>query len=193
MYPIYIHIPVSPRTILQFPLFRWVDWTWCYLAAEVEGDRDQPHGDRPEMVRNQPSHSQEVEIFFAVAVQCGRARFWFVRLLRGVIYLMYKRASTNNHKFNSKHDDIHIRIYIFIYIYTYCEQIHHINWYEQIPFRFTSQPPSRLYYWDDRDGVAFSGWWFGPKIGGDQAWGDMAGWVITTLCELCFVLCKQGK
>ena len=37
-----------PRTILQFPLFRWVDWTWCYLAAELEGDRDQPHGDRPE-------------------------------------------------------------------------------------------------------------------------------------------------
>ena len=30
-------------------------------------------------------------------------------------------------------------------------------------------PISRLYYWDDRDGVAFSGWWFGPKIGGDQA------------------------
>ena len=27
----------------------------------------------------------------------------------------------------------------------------------------------RLYYWDDRDGVAFCGWWFGPKIGGDQA------------------------
>lgn len=27
-----------------------------------------------------------------------------------------------------------------------------------------------LYYWDDRDGVAFSGWWFGPKIGGDQVW-----------------------
>ena len=29
----------------------------------------------------------------------------------------------------------------------------------------------RLYYWDDRDGVAFCGWWFGPKIGGDQAEG----------------------
>lgn len=27
-----------------------------------------------------------------------------------------------------------------------------------------------LYYWDDRDGVAFCGWWFGPKIGGDQVW-----------------------
>jgi len=27
-----------------------------------------------------------------------------------------------------------------------------------------------LYYWDERDGVEFSGWWFGPKIGGDQVW-----------------------
>eukprot|EP00435_Cladocopium_sp_Y103_P021690 s3160_g5.t1 len=27
-----------------------------------------------------------------------------------------------------------------------------------------------LYYWDERDGMAFSGWWFGPKIGGDQVW-----------------------
>ena len=26
-----------------------------------------------------------------------------------------------------------------------------------------------LYYWDDRDGSDFSGWWFGPKVGGDQA------------------------
>lgn len=27
-----------------------------------------------------------------------------------------------------------------------------------------------LYFWDDRDGPAFSGWWFGPAIGGDQVW-----------------------
>lgn len=27
-----------------------------------------------------------------------------------------------------------------------------------------------LYYWDDRDGSDFSGWWFGPKVGGDQVW-----------------------
>merc|ERR1712217_114407 len=27
-----------------------------------------------------------------------------------------------------------------------------------------------MYYWDDRDGAAFSGWWFGPKVGGDQVW-----------------------
>ena len=26
-----------------------------------------------------------------------------------------------------------------------------------------------LYFWDDRDGSDFSGWWFGPKVGGDQA------------------------
>ena len=31
---------------------------------------------------------------------------------------------------------------------------------------------ARLYYWDERDGVEFSGWWFGPKIGGDQALED---------------------
>ena len=26
-----------------------------------------------------------------------------------------------------------------------------------------------LYFWDDRDGSDFAGWWFGPKVGGDQA------------------------
>lgn len=26
------------------------------------------------------------------------------------------------------------------------------------------------YFWDERDGPAFSGWWFGPKVGGDQVW-----------------------
>ena len=27
-----------------------------------------------------------------------------------------------------------------------------------------------IYFWDQRDGVAFCGWWFGPKVGGDQVW-----------------------
>lgn len=27
-----------------------------------------------------------------------------------------------------------------------------------------------VYFWDDRDGASFGGWWFGPKIGGDQVW-----------------------
>lgn len=27
-----------------------------------------------------------------------------------------------------------------------------------------------MYYWDERDGPSFSGWWFGPRIGGDQVW-----------------------
>jgi len=27
-----------------------------------------------------------------------------------------------------------------------------------------------IYFWDDRDGVGFGGWWFGPKVGGDQVW-----------------------
>jgi len=27
-----------------------------------------------------------------------------------------------------------------------------------------------LYFWDERDGPNFCGWWFGPKVGGDQVW-----------------------
>jgi len=27
-----------------------------------------------------------------------------------------------------------------------------------------------MYFWDDRDGASFCGWWFGPKVGGDQVW-----------------------
>jgi len=27
-----------------------------------------------------------------------------------------------------------------------------------------------LYFWDDRDGEAFTGWWFGNEVGGDQVW-----------------------
>eukprot|EP00927_Polykrikos_kofoidii_P000808 TRINITY_DN10312_c0_g1_i1.p1 TRINITY_DN10312_c0_g1~~TRINITY_DN10312_c0_g1_i1.p1 ORF type:complete len:1137 (-),score=289.10 TRINITY_DN10312_c0_g1_i1:227-3637(-) len=27
-----------------------------------------------------------------------------------------------------------------------------------------------LYYWDERDGPNFCGWWFGPRVGGDQVW-----------------------
>lgn len=27
-----------------------------------------------------------------------------------------------------------------------------------------------LYYWDDRDGEAQSGWWFGPEVGGEEVW-----------------------
>lgn len=27
-----------------------------------------------------------------------------------------------------------------------------------------------LYFWDDRESPEFSGWWFGPKVGGDQVW-----------------------
>eukprot|EP00928_Gymnodinium_smaydae_P087302 TRINITY_DN71581_c0_g1_i1.p1 TRINITY_DN71581_c0_g1~~TRINITY_DN71581_c0_g1_i1.p1 ORF type:complete len:2009 (+),score=514.05 TRINITY_DN71581_c0_g1_i1:70-6027(+) len=27
-----------------------------------------------------------------------------------------------------------------------------------------------LYYWDDRDGDAFRGWWFGSQVGGAQVW-----------------------
>eukprot|EP00928_Gymnodinium_smaydae_P062580 TRINITY_DN4640_c0_g4_i3.p1 TRINITY_DN4640_c0_g4~~TRINITY_DN4640_c0_g4_i3.p1 ORF type:complete len:1025 (-),score=220.06 TRINITY_DN4640_c0_g4_i3:391-3012(-) len=27
-----------------------------------------------------------------------------------------------------------------------------------------------IYYWDERDGAGYNGWWFGPKVGGDQVW-----------------------
>jgi len=27
-----------------------------------------------------------------------------------------------------------------------------------------------IYYWDDRDGVKWSGWWLGPHVGGDKVW-----------------------
>eukprot|EP00405_Crypthecodinium_cohnii_P037215 CAMPEP_0206547384 /NCGR_PEP_ID=MMETSP0325_2-20121206/13263_1 /ASSEMBLY_ACC=CAM_ASM_000347 /TAXON_ID=2866 /ORGANISM="Crypthecodinium cohnii, Strain Seligo" /LENGTH=540 /DNA_ID=CAMNT_0054046677 /DNA_START=44 /DNA_END=1663 /DNA_ORIENTATION=+ len=27
-----------------------------------------------------------------------------------------------------------------------------------------------IYFWDDRDGLEMSGWWFGPIVGGDQVW-----------------------
>merc|ERR1719235_1766189 len=27
-----------------------------------------------------------------------------------------------------------------------------------------------IYFWDERDGAGFCGWWFGPKVGGDQVW-----------------------
>mmetsp|Transcript_70630 Transcript_70630/g.147952 ORF Transcript_70630/g.147952 Transcript_70630/m.147952 type:complete len:351 (+) Transcript_70630:71-1123(+) len=27
-----------------------------------------------------------------------------------------------------------------------------------------------IYFWDDRDGLDESGWWFGPAVGGDQVW-----------------------
>lgn len=27
-----------------------------------------------------------------------------------------------------------------------------------------------IYFWDDRDGADMCGWWFGPKVGGEQVW-----------------------
>jgi hypothetical protein len=29
---------------------------------------------------------------------------------------------------------------------------------------------SFIYFWDDRDGPAFTGWWIGPSLGGQDAW-----------------------
>eukprot|EP00930_Biecheleria_cincta_P023467 TRINITY_DN1695_c0_g1_i1.p1 TRINITY_DN1695_c0_g1~~TRINITY_DN1695_c0_g1_i1.p1 ORF type:complete len:2092 (+),score=696.54 TRINITY_DN1695_c0_g1_i1:73-6276(+) len=31
-----------------------------------------------------------------------------------------------------------------------------------------------MYYWDQRDGAAFEGWWFGNKVGGTQVWSHNA-------------------
>merc|ERR1719162_1908617 len=28
-----------------------------------------------------------------------------------------------------------------------------------------------IYFWDERDGAASSGWWIGPQIGGNMVWG----------------------
>merc|ERR1712032_803975 len=27
-----------------------------------------------------------------------------------------------------------------------------------------------IYFWDDRDGPGFGGWWFGPQVGGNEVW-----------------------
>lgn len=32
-----------------------------------------------------------------------------------------------------------------------------------------------IYFWDERDGANFCGWWFGPKVGGDQVWAYNSG------------------
>jgi len=32
-----------------------------------------------------------------------------------------------------------------------------------------------MYYWDNRDGPAFEGWWFGNQLGGTQVWSHCAG------------------
>jgi len=36
-----------------------------------------------------------------------------------------------------------------------------------------------LYYWDNRDGPAFEGWWFGNKLGGTQVWSHNASAAMT--------------
>lgn len=43
-----------------------------------------------------------------------------------------------------------------------------------------------LYFWDDRDGPDFCGWWFGPKAGGNVwfslgVWEYRAGWWRSSL------------
>ncbi|CAK0871839.1 unnamed protein product, partial [Prorocentrum cordatum] len=51
--------------------------------------------------------------------------------------------------------------------YQVSEQNHNKNVYRK---EGDSSTVVLIYYWDDRDGPNFHGWWFGPKIGGDQVW-----------------------
>ena len=37
-----------------------------------------------------------------------------------------------------------------------------------------------LYYWDERDGLSYCGWWIGPKLGSDRVWAFCPGnWAMT--------------
>ena len=38
------------------------------------------------------------------------------------------------------------------------------------------EPDVFLYYWDAKDGEDFKGWWFAPKIGGNEVWGRCVDW-----------------
>jgi len=40
----------------------------------------------------------------------------------------------------------------------------------QRPVYQRGQEAVHVYFWDERDGDAFCGWWFGPSVGGDQVW-----------------------
>ncbi|CAK0909639.1 unnamed protein product, partial [Prorocentrum cordatum] len=33
-----------------------------------------------------------------------------------------------------------------------------------------------IYYWDDREGADFAGWWMGPRLGGEDVWVHHPGW-----------------
>jgi len=49
----------------------------------------------------------------------------------------------------------------------------HSQNHERIVYRKTVQVDGSdvlCYYWDQRDGADYSGWWFGPIVGGDEVW-----------------------
>jgi hypothetical protein len=51
---------------------------------------------------------------------------------------------------------------------------HQDNWHHERPVftKYDKQgnPESFIYYWDERDGKNFQGWWFAPSVGGHSAW-----------------------
>eukprot|EP00930_Biecheleria_cincta_P082352 TRINITY_DN72104_c0_g1_i1.p1 TRINITY_DN72104_c0_g1~~TRINITY_DN72104_c0_g1_i1.p1 ORF type:complete len:2124 (-),score=625.86 TRINITY_DN72104_c0_g1_i1:161-6175(-) len=47
--------------------------------------------------------------------------------------------------------------------------------YQKVPPKAGVPPPEVfIYYWDERDGESFSGWWFGKAVGGNEVWSHSA-------------------
>jgi hypothetical protein len=63
-----------------------------------------------------------------------------------------------------KHDHYHMR-------QTYKKKEHLVS-----PYAATE---IILYFWDERDGVAFSGWWFRDSVGGQQMWARHPSFAMT--------------
>lgn len=43
--------------------------------------------------------------------------------------------------------------------------------YQKAPYQPGAEPPEVfIYYWDERDGPNFNGWWFGKSVGGNEVW-----------------------
>ena len=68
---------------------------------------------------------------------------------------------------------LYIYIYMYIYIYTYtCAHIRiYICVFSTCMLCYDCRICAYcfevfLYYWDDRDGQDFTGWWFGDSVGG---------------------------
>mmetsp|Transcript_28031 Transcript_28031/g.48855 ORF Transcript_28031/g.48855 Transcript_28031/m.48855 type:complete len:2072 (-) Transcript_28031:148-6363(-) len=70
---------------------------------------------------------------------------------------------------NSKKDEIGIQT--LVGTYTEIGSNHGRKYYQKIEAIPGHQNVKVfLYYWDNRDGADFSGWWFGDELGGSQVW-----------------------